>query len=129
MILDDMMGSKNMREILFRGKRVDDRKWVYGYYATGKGADDSIVHYIYEPCGIFNRIVPDTVGQFTGICDEDGERIFEGDILKWDEREWGCPYSEVAAFDYALLNVRKNDWSEWCTVIGNKWDNPELLNP
>lgn len=115
--------------IRFRAKTVDTNCWVYGYYVrygrkfyiyTGEVDEyDSPVHF---------EIDVSTLGRLTGIKDERGNWIFEGDILKWNEREWGCPYCEAAKFDYDLLNMRQNDWSEWCTVIGNKWDNPELLN-
>ena len=96
-----------------------------------------------------------TVGQFTGFYDstkwEDltpeeqeaflhqpdgwentpdiwpGREIFEGDILEWDEREWGSEFREVAEWNYSLLAARKHDWHEWCKVVGNIHDNPELL--
>ena len=119
-----------MREIFFRGKMDDNSRWVEGYYcqAFRWTGDKEPVPAIQEAdCFMFRSIDPSTVGQYTGMKDRNGKRIFEGDVLRWDEREWGSPHTEVAKWDYELLNMRKNDWSEWCEIIGNIHDNPELL--
>lgn len=138
-----------MREIIFRGKRIDNGEWVYGgsiiHFNKECGEDRNLVFMpqYSEKCicthdendnivawdeTCFYKIDPDTVGQFTGLHDKNGKRIFEGDILKWDEHVWGCPYNEPVVWDYGRLSLRENDWSEFCEIIGNKWDNPELLN-
>lgn len=67
------------------------------------------------------------VMQFTGICDCNGKEIYEGDIIKWDEQEWGNPFSELVRWDYEFLCARESDWPQWCEVIGNRHENPELL--
>ena len=86
-----------MREILFRGKRVDNGEWVYGHYVHQYGAD-----MIYLPDGVdreygfdYYHIIPETVGQYTGLT-ANGKKIFEGDILK-------C----------------KHDWQNWNHSFGN----------
>ena len=122
-----------MREILFRGKRPDNGEWVEGWYEMypfGRWpVKTSIIPSEGAKAGHYEHVEVDssTVGQYTGLNDKNGKRIFEGDILKWDSREWGCDHLEIANWDYELFDMRKNDWEEWCEIIGNIHDNPELL--
>lgn len=120
-----------MRDILFRGKRLNNGEWVYGFYCVD----------------------PSTVGQYTGLKDKNGKRIFEGDIIRthyantrkndfieqvvfhngrfcslykipgpgngkiWANLPDGVPH----------LPQDKTTYMEWCEVVGNIHDNPELL--
>ena len=126
------------REIIFRGKRLDSGEWVEGHLLAFKAGQINPNRSFILPFassvsvslgaytfGGFVEVDPATVGQYTGLPDKTGKKIFEGDILKWDE-EWPG-YCEVAMWDYELLDMRKNDWEQFCEVIGNRWDNPELL--
>lgn len=87
--------------------------------------DEVLIKSFYN--GFVFAVDPATVGQCTGMKDENGERIFEGDIVRWDAREFGSEYYEQVRWDYELLSLRENDWPEHCEIIGNIHDNPELL--
>lgn len=124
-----------MREIKFRGK-TRNGKWVYG--CAAKFAYDSVpVFWEDTEDGIESRIIiPDTVGQFTGLHDKYGKEIYEGDIVaiagvvkgyvRYNVRYWRY---EIAAADEPLENERiPSGRPEECwTVIGNIHDNPEFL--
>lgn len=130
-----------MREILFRGKRVDNGEWVYGYFVKSDGLINNgkcfilptVADFSYGDngnrirIGCFVEVDSDTVGQYTGLIDKNGTRIFESDVVEWDSKEWGCEQRELVEWNYELLDMRKNDWKEWCEVIGNIHDNPDMI--
>lgn len=125
-----------MREILFRGKRIDNGEWVYGTYLHqtlfyGDPVDD---HWIIEH-GEFDidfydayRVISETVGQYTNLTDKNGKKIFEWDIVKGTFLGFPSPLQ-----DYVLTIGWQEDvagyganYFENIEVIGNIHDNPEL---
>lgn len=125
-----------MREILFRGKRTYNGEWVEGVY-LGDYFDDKSSYYI-RYCLENYRVFLETVGQFTELCDKNGKKIFEGDILRnvetgeigYVDYEWhGCPNFVVETDDgclhYTTLFIETPD--DDMEIIGNKFDNPELI--
>lgn len=130
------------REILFRGKRVDNGEWVYGYYANCQcpGYKPHITgHYIIEYPGSYHEIYTSTVGQYTGLNDRNGKRIFEGDILNHVSWMGSIEPGVVEMNDGSWVVVEDEDHYEFlcdtntidrqnvCEIIGNIHDNPELL--
>lgn len=134
-----------MKEILFRGKRVDNDEWVYGdlihrqVWSTQltiiRVSDDGFDHY--EEF----EVKPETVSQFTGLVDKYGKKIFEGDIVKGDlGLGYGDNENHIAYIEYqedgmsfCLVEILEEDFgkcaeiSDDLEVIGNIYDNPELL--
>ena len=134
-----------MREILFRGKRIDNGEWVEGYFVNLW-----MMHYQkYQPIITDKNAVSydvdlATIGQYTGLTDKNGKRIFEGDIIDASD-EW-LNTSGPAVHDSPIILVEcynnfcgfepfvKYDcdygvyiFAENCEVLGNVHDNPELL--
>lgn len=130
-----------MREILFRGKREDNGEWIEGFYSAEEyNLNIRKIEYI-PRIQIIGKcvslgVLPETVGQFTGVTDRNGKKIFEWDIVKRGDRIWVIEYDvKCAQFvmktytESGVFWIRAFDLipSEWCEVIGNKFDNPELI--
>lgn len=136
-----------MREILFRGKGTIDSEWKYGYYAgevcktpfSPTTKQDNIIQL---GSNLWCEVVPDTVGQFTGLTDKNGTKIFEGDIVEYEAggklrigrvffSDFRASFSVTAGkngssrINNDLFNYIQNGNS--VTVIGNIYDNPELI--
>lgn len=131
-----------MREILFRGKRKDNSEWVYGNYAVTD--NNGKQHFIFQNKAFEFDVVPETVGQYTGITDDNGKKIFEGDILGItnDDPDYDyitkvyldcdtlCVDVQGQDYDYTSIGFAIEIWNDECDqveVIGNIYDNPELL--
>lgn len=140
-----------MREIKFRGQRVDNREWVYGDLEYCRLKNLARIH-IYDKEGYYKRqhfVYPETVGQFTGMCDKKGKEIYEGDIVKVCNDmschehigvvtlKNGCfgVYNAKECSFHTLYLKTKITNNRGATIkvnyefyiIGNVHDNPELL--
>ena len=142
-----------MREFFFRGKRTDNGEWVCGYYTKARYfLNKKEMHIIFEPdveafphCEFtgYEEVLPETVGQYTGLTDKNGTKIFEGDIVLYgtntnraknkethevvfetrgESGYFGIRISEIETWQFCLEVPAK-----LMEVIGNIHDNPELL--
>ena len=132
-----------MREILFRGimkyenSRYKRGQWVIGDLVRLQDGNDGKPH-IYG----YGEVFPDTVGQYTGLTDKNGKKIFEGDIIKHTRTLWGKDNSDIGVILWCknLCKFYRNSkfdtmdkveiWKDTAVdyeVIGNIHDNPELL--
>lgn len=89
-----------MREILFRGKRTDNGEWVYGNLV--RGCDKKYAYIVEfgneELCRNYVDVHPETVGQYTGLADKNGTKIFEGDIVKCVDANNGGSFTAIVSF-------------------------------
>lgn len=134
-----------MREILFRGKDLETGEWVYGYFTyccsryddpEKESVADIIpvdVDRIYTGeynCHQVHEVDINTVGQFTGLVDNNGTKIFEGDVLESDYRS----NAQIHTIRLHVTDIRNfgkdtacSKIAKICTIVGNIYDNPELL--
>ena len=125
------------REILFRGKDKATKKWVYGDYTHNEGLK---THYISRNVNNTSRkaweVDPDTIGQYTGLKDKDGNKIFEGDIVIIAEKlKTKVVYYDGAFRMQSEFSPTPTDTTDMgymmrefsVRVIGNVHDDPELI--
>ena len=106
------------RKILFRGKRIDNGEWVYGYYIA------VFSHSIVDNIGVAFEVKSKTIGRYTGLTDKNGKKIFEGDILKsyYDKPgivKWN---NEIGAFQINGVPSQTMKRCYQMEVIGNIFD-------
>lgn len=99
----------NMRDIIFRGKRTDNGKWVEGFYVLDPQANEGKESQIYytnkHPCGwalVPFEVIPETVGQYTGLTDKNGKKIFENGYLIIDKQTYKVAFNNG---EYILTNI------------------------
>lgn len=130
-----------MREIKFRAQRKYDKKWCYGYIFKD-GEETYILHG--ETDGIQNktRVIPETISEFTGLYDPYGNEIYVNDIVRWQDITSGKYYHAAIKFKEPeivdpgfyikwIKEIAKRPnlrfWADEVKVVGNVFDNPELL--
>ena len=126
---------KAMHEILFRGKRTDNGEWVQGYICrygwTGKEKDYIIPDY--ASALYTTEIDPETIGQYTGLTDTNDNKIFEGDVVRYDyEEERGIIQwdNDTARFIITCSTFTvdfDSVYGEELEIVGNVYDNLEHL--
>ena len=146
-----------MRDILFRGKRVDNCEWAYGFLVealncvTDKNEtfiiEQDATYFTYGEFACAVEVKPETVGQFTGLCDKNGKKIFEGDIISAVTLDTGKEQRAVIGFgnfidennddEYVgffiefdgikttITQLSMEECKNRIEVIGNKYDNKE----
>lgn len=132
-----------MREILFKAKRIDSGEWVEGYYQKRYYFLGNEEHLIFHADSYkvweYAEIDPENLCQFTGLCDKNGKKIWENDILMahldesypedvtYETVEWGVAGwvgHEANSIGRQYLDEFDTKYYE---VVGNTFDNPELL--
>lgn len=140
-----------MRDILFRGKNTDTCEWVYGSFYPNSDGRTYIIEKMEDLT--IHKVHPDTVGQYTGLTDKNGNKIFEGAIVKWTRHNVhieGKPLQTFVNYCKIYYDEKRHGFYMWfeldcgsasgklnfdderaqkveIEVVGNIFDTPELL--
>lgn len=132
------MGGRTMREILFRGKRIDNGEWVEGFYAKAKDIiSEKEMHIIFQlglelfphsEFSSYEEVDPATIGQYTDLKDKNGQRIFEGDIVHiWVDYDDDEPIKKYRAIvEFGNPNHEYN-WGFQLKMIDTMSSNEDIL--
>ncbi|MBS5021060.1 MAG: hypothetical protein KHZ60_13515 [Alistipes sp.] len=121
-----------MREIKFRGKRLDGKGWAFGHLVKMWGEWHIID---WNDKNTAYPVDPDTVGQYTGLKDKNGREIYEGDIIGGSNGSingWEWPFKSEIKWNDEECGFNTPNWgymdsTHYYNVLGNIYDNPDLL--
>lgn len=137
-----------MRDILFKGRDKYTNEWFYGFVEAPHTTVDGVVESYYFNSYVNGKscrkiISADTLGQYTGLTDKNGNKIFEGDIVDDQEFIGVVKYNEIIASFVVEINDTNQNYYHWSPlnmgdpsrekqlkyteIVGNLHDNPELL--
>lgn len=125
-----------MREILFRGKRIDNGEWETGSLVVIRGGCHDEKFYIADKMTGYNTpVIPETIGQYIGLTDKNGNKIFEGDIVEYNGTIHEVDFETRCYTAYFGIKISHIETWQFCLevpsklmkIIGNIHDNPELL--
>ena len=145
------MLNRNQSRYLYKAKRIDGGEWVQGYYVKGSDMYGKETNVIFEPDAIFYshgetdglaEIDPSTICQCTGLKDKNGKLIWENDVVGfWDTYSTENGHAEMDCIGKVVwddetisfqvtnrLSADSYEVIDECSVIGNIFDNPELLD-
>ena len=115
-----------MRTIKFRGKRIDNGEWVYGYFTVSAYCSEGTYWTINPTPRISHKVERETVGQFTGLHDKNGKEIYEGDIVTDGVGKYKIVY-DLKLAGYQPYCIFRDEPENYCEVIGNIYENPDLV--
>ena len=133
-----------MKTIKFRGYNLKNNKWIYGYYFVNRGQHFVVEDGIANPQNTWEDylVEADTIGQFTGLLDKNGVEIYEGDIIGchnpsikhlifYNEKQgrfMAALNGDIENYFVGVCGLDDSRWNVSKKVIGNTYDNPELIN-
>lgn len=125
-----------MREILFRGKSISGNDWIYGSLVQLICECNNVKIFPINSKSVHDSVSIDlkTIGQFTGLIDKNGKQIFEGDVIHHGDASELCLVTYIESGFYSVPTSKEKHtlslemWLSACVVIGNIFDNPELVS-